>query len=641
MLQRLGRRKYKIFAMDIESHNDAESLAKMETSAWLGCFIDENSSEEDENSYFYSMGEFVDILERESTIKPRRTANETRQCANVCVYIYNLSFEWSFLLPVLLERGFKFESRFEKDSTNVYTSVSTKSVSSVWEVRLKFGPKSGSVVIRDLAKIYGGGLANVAKAFGLETQKGEIDYRENRLHRPPRYATPEEKLYCFKDTRIIVEILLKMQEINDREFWGAISMASYSMKKMLKFGWPRSFRPYLKFREKYPELSEEENAFIRKSVAGGITYACRNYQYKVIEGNIGHIDLHQAHPSSLFLNLFPSGTGTYFKGNPPLGRISCCRVLVSYSGVKLHSVIALIGIEFVTDKELTLWNFEIPTMRKCYENLEIEFIDGYSYEKHPLPWRKYYLSNYNKRKEAKARKDTFFTLYYKLLNNSSYGKLLERPHLQIFENYVREDGIIDSRISDNPEPKVNAKYTYVPVGSCCPAYTRVTLVEAALKLGWKNVLYFDTDSIFFLRNEESEKGLKELDFEDHLGGWGWEEEKLSRAQFTAPKRYKTEDDQGKTTIKAGGINFNEYIQRTKEPLITELMRERGLSLREAIASVNLDFDEVNIVSSSWKVQRAFRCKGGTLIDFQIKEMKIPTKYEDIYERNTYNKDGDK
>lgn len=623
--------------MDIESHNDDESLAKRETSAWLGCFIDEESKAEDESSYFYSMDEFVDILERESSPQKRRTANETRKVTNICVYIYNLSFEWSFLLPVLIERGFRFEAKIDKESEYAYTSVSTKSVSSVWEVRLRFGKRSGYVLIRDLAKIYGGGLANVAKAFSLETQKGEIDYRENRLHRPPRYATPEEKLYCFDDTRIIVEILLKMQEIKDRDFWASISMASYSMRKMIRFGWPRAFRPYMKFREKYPELDEEETNFVRKSVAGGITYACENYQYKVIEGEIGHIDLHQAHPSSLYLKLYPSGKGTYFKGKPPLGKICCCRVRIGYDDVKLHSVIALIGTNFVEDRELTLWDFEIPTMMKCYVNLRVEYLDGYAYEMHALPWRNYYLSNYEKRREAKARKDAFFTLYYKLLNNASYGKLLERPHVKIFENTIREDGIIDSIVSDSPEPKANAKYTYVPVGSCCPAYTRVTLVEAALRLGWRNVLYFDTDSIFFVKNAESMKGIEELDFEDHLGGWGWEET-LTKAQFTAPKRYKTEDEEGNVTVKAGGINFNEYIQRTKEPQIRELM-DQGMTLREAIANVPLGFEEVNIVTSKWKVQRAFRCKGGTLIDFQQKEMKIPDKYRDIYEKNKDNKDG--
>ena len=63
MIHRIGRKKFKIFALDIESHNDAESVEMRKTSMWLGCFIDETSQKEDESSYFYNMDELFDRLE--------------------------------------------------------------------------------------------------------------------------------------------------------------------------------------------------------------------------------------------------------------------------------------------------------------------------------------------------------------------------------------------------------------------------------------------------------------------------------------------------------------------------------------------------------------------------------------------------
>ena len=60
MIKHISRRKFRIFAMDIESHNDSESIAKNETSCWLGSFIDENSKIDDEESYFYSIEEFLE-----------------------------------------------------------------------------------------------------------------------------------------------------------------------------------------------------------------------------------------------------------------------------------------------------------------------------------------------------------------------------------------------------------------------------------------------------------------------------------------------------------------------------------------------------------------------------------------------------
>ena len=47
--------------------------------------------------------------------------------------------------------------------------------------------KGGLIKFRDLAKMYGGGLSKVAKAFKLPTQKGEIDYRLNRLSHNQKY----------------------------------------------------------------------------------------------------------------------------------------------------------------------------------------------------------------------------------------------------------------------------------------------------------------------------------------------------------------------------------------------------------------------------------------------------------------------
>ena len=48
MEARIGRRKFLLYAFDLESHNDPESIAKRETSMWLGCLIDETNTVDDE-----------------------------------------------------------------------------------------------------------------------------------------------------------------------------------------------------------------------------------------------------------------------------------------------------------------------------------------------------------------------------------------------------------------------------------------------------------------------------------------------------------------------------------------------------------------------------------------------------------------
>lgn len=634
MIHRIGRKKYKCFAFDLESHNDSESIAKKQTSMWLGCFIDENSKIDDEKSYVYSMDEFLDRLEEEST--PKRHHNEKIPIKNVAIWIYNFSFEWSFILPVLIDKGFTFKEKITDEDEYVYNSVSTKTCSSVWMAQIKFGKKSGIVNFRDLSKIYGGGLGKVAKAFNLPTQKGEIDYTLNRLHN--HIITKEEKEYCFNDTRIIIDILLKMIEKGDKEFFNAVSMASYSMKKMIKVGWPRATKPYKEFRKIYPELSQQETDFLRKGVGGGITYAPSRWQFKDIQQDILHIDAHQMHPTQAYLRLFPYGEGEYFQGKPPKARISACRIKISYDDVLLHSVISLIGIDFVYKRELVVWNFEIPTMKKVYVNLEIEYIDGYAYKMKPLNWRKYYATNYDKRLLARQKGDDFNVLYYKLLNNSSYGKLLEKPHNVIFANTINDDGVIDSEIIEKEAEnmEIQAKYTYLPVGSSIPAYSRVNLIETALLFGWEKICYFDTDSIFVLKDKETMKIWNEkIPKQDYLGGWALEEV-IQQAQFSAPKRYKTLSN-GKTTIKAGGINFAKFKEQKVDDYIEREQMEVSNEEREdMISKYEIPYDEINIINSSFQVQRAFRCKGGTLIVFQEKQMSIQKKYESIYKNNLAN-----
>lgn len=608
MLQRIKRRPYRVFAYDVESHNDEESIAKKETSIWLSCFIDEESKVTDEDIYFYDIKTWLNRLHE---LTAHKFHKHKRIANNLLIYIYNLSFEYSFILPVLLEMGFKWTDKITDESEYVFTSVTNKSCASVWNVEFKFGKKCGRVILRDLSKIFPGGLSKVASSFGLPTQKGEIDYRKNRLH--DYKVTDEEKEYNFKDVRIIIDILIKMQERNDGDFWTSCSAATYSCKKMIKYGYPKAYKPMKAYRKAYPLLSAEESEFLRKGVAGGITYAPSFYQFKDIQADILHIDIHQAHPSRLYSKLYPYGEGLYFKGEPPRDHfyISACRVRISYSGVKLHNIIKLIGFDAVTDLEITAWNFEIDLMRKCYFDFEVEFIDGYAYRARYLPFRQYFLDNYNKRLEAKKNGDAFEVMYRKLLNNSAYGKFLERGHDVKLENYVCDSGAMDSVEHIIDDAPINAKYTYLPIGSCTAAYTRTYLVETALSLGYKNIVYFDTDSIFFMKNEETEAKLKNIDMTNKLGAWGFEAP-IKRGQFTAPKRYKILEDDGKggviETYHLAGVNFSR--------------------LKDLPA-----YDDLDIVSGHYIIQGVMRVKGGTIIIAKEKDLGIQAKYSAIAESN--------
>ena len=73
-----------------------------------------------------------------------------------------------------------------------------------------------------------------------------------------------------------------------------------------------------------------------------------------------------------------------------------------------------------------------------------------------------------------------------------------------------------------------------------------------------------------------------------------------------------------------------------KPVVREEYDEliaQGFSNKEALENIIIPFDEINITNEKFKVQRAYRVKGGTIIEFQEKEVSIPKKYLDIYNRN--------
>ena len=126
MKRRIKRKWFSVWAFDVETHADPESVAKLKTGVWLYSFINDKSTEEDEANYGTSIEEFLDRLEEKTTPKKRNHHGKENEPINLLIYIWNLSFEWSFILPVLLKRGFSYNPAFDEGEF-CYDSLSSKS----------------------------------------------------------------------------------------------------------------------------------------------------------------------------------------------------------------------------------------------------------------------------------------------------------------------------------------------------------------------------------------------------------------------------------------------------------------------------------------------------------------------------------
>ena len=92
----INKKKWDVWAFDLESHNDEESIKEGKTSMWLGCLLNEESKIDSEESYLYSMDEFLDKLELLSRESNKHSKN--KKSGNMMIYNYKLCYEWVVIL---------------------------------------------------------------------------------------------------------------------------------------------------------------------------------------------------------------------------------------------------------------------------------------------------------------------------------------------------------------------------------------------------------------------------------------------------------------------------------------------------------------------------------------------------------------
>ena len=125
------------------------------------------------------------------------------------LYYHNLKFDGEFILSWLLNNNFRYDEKLEKENT-FRTLITDTGIFYQLEIRFHKKKTSKRVVIRDSLKIIPLKVSQMAKAFGLKTSKGEIDYKLNR--KVCHEITDEEKDYILRDCKIVCECLKAMFE---------------------------------------------------------------------------------------------------------------------------------------------------------------------------------------------------------------------------------------------------------------------------------------------------------------------------------------------------------------------------------------------------------------------------------------------
>lgn len=453
------------------------------------------------------------------------------KAANCKVYFHNLAFDGTFIIDYLEKNGWKWVGSPNEAAERNYTTL-IGDMGQFYSITLYFS-KVRKCVIYDSLKVIPLSIDSMAKAFGFEEGKGDLDYTAKR--EIGHELTDEEKDYIRRDVQIASK---SMSFFIDKGLtrMTAGSNALYDYKQML--GGNRGFRRV------YPEIEPETDAFIRGAYRGGFTYVNPIYKGKRLgEGIV--LDVNSLYPSVMAAcdgQVLPIGEPVWFDGRPrekerfPLWvatvtlRFKVRKGFIPTMQLKGNNLFR--QTEYVADSGLpvtvTLTNVDWDLLTRHYNVTNVEFHGGYCFQANPYQFKEYVGKWVEIKNNAAIEGNAGLRQVAKLMLNSLYGKFATRLECVSRMPYLDEDGIV--RFKDlEPETR---KGVYLPVGVFVTAHARYKTITAAQSL-YERFVYADTDSLHLLGTELP--GGLDVD-PVKLGAWK-HESTFDEAKFLRAKCY--------------------------------------------------------------------------------------------------------
>lgn len=503
------------------------------------------------------------------------------------LYFHNLRFDGEFILSWLFFHGFEHVENNVKKLEKGQFQTLISDMGQFFKLTIMFDRKKKSVVkveIYDSLKKLPFKVAKIAKDFGLEKGKGEIDYT---LDRAIGYQiTPEEEDYIITDCKIVQQALsYQLNEGMKKMTIAADSLASY--KDIIG----RSFDYW------FPVLPKILDDDIRKAYKGGYTYCDPRHQNQIIDDGIV-LDVNSLYPSCMYNCLLPYGYPVYFEGEPvpderyPLYivRIRCAfelkpehipivqikRGIFQETEYLRSSAIEIDGYEELMEVELTLTSVDLELFLAHYEVYNLEYISGFKFRAQKGMFKDY-IDHWMYIKENSPSNSAQRAIA-KLHLNSLYGKFASATERLPKTPVMCPDGVVryytyneperdrHGRIMFHPDNRIMFKRdseghivarepeivdpVYTPVGAFITAWARHTTITAAQKV-YDRFIYCDTDSLHLIGHDVPE-GLEVHDTK--LGAWKIEG-RFTKAKFLRAKTYMETID-GKDHVTCAGMPDN-------------------------------------------------------------------------------------
>ena len=524
------------YTADFETcYNEATDSARV----WLSCLMDKDGGYVINDN----IGGFIADVMAES---------EKSKNKKMVIYFHNLKYDAMFLIPALISGGYSFNSLISHEKV-------------FYSIRICSGGKV--IEIRDSLKKIPFKLKEFSKCFGLEEEKGAIDYN---TYRPEGYkATEKEEEYIISDCDILRRGLMLMYE----QGYTSSTIGADCFKYFLKLSGGEK-----KFRHIYPELSEAEDTFLRNAYRGGYCYLNPEYKGKTVKGCT--FDINSMYPSILVDYALPFGEGEYGEGKPE-GGLWVAKVEASFSlkPGKLPTIPArsFFNTEYMKDSggelvELYISNYDYELMLEHYDIDEINWSSYYKYRAFHNNKLKQYVEIFQEMKQKAAREgNEGQRTIAKLFSNNLIGKFGTNPKRKN-ANPVGFDafGIVwgDEQASD-------VKTVYLPLALFVNSIGRYKIIKDSQKAYTAgHFIYCDTDSIHVTEGFDASG----LNVDRYRLGYYKLEEEFTEGKYVKLKTY-IHNVNGQLKLKCSGLSDTlteiKSVEEFNESLEVEELRQRS------------------------------------------------------------------
>lgn len=489
------------------------NVENSEARVWASCVMDIETREV--LHLGHDISEFIDFIYSEKAT----------------IYFHNLKFDGKFIIPYLLQKGFKQLShedsskfRYKKRhfeciidemgnyyGINIYWGFNVV-IDRKKKKKTKKWVKTSILDSYKLLPYKASVIADKFLGFKGEDGKGKLD-DYNRI-RPKGYImNEEEKNYIIKDCEIISLALNDM--FNSGLTKSTVSSNAFNQFLKIKFNGKKQG-----YRDMLPELDKKTDDFIRESYKGGWTYVnpkFLNIRNKKVSGTT--FDVNSLYPSVMYKYPMPYGTPEEFEGKyiedkeHPLyiQKIHITRFKLrknKFPMIQIKNNSRFTDTEYLTEGEnvyLTVTNIDLQLIKECYLLAGVTYIKGLKFRACNNLFKEYIDKYIQQKIMAGKLGNGALREQAKLMLNSLYGKFGSKVIRTPIELFLNNKEILSQKKNEDDEYAVNPYYT--ALSSFITAYARRETITGANN-NYDSFMYADTDSLHLNIDKDDIKNLK-------------------------------------------------------------------------------------------------------------------------------------